>query len=315
MTNSPWPAGLLTALVTPMQNDEVDAAVLAQLVDRQIQAGIKGLVVGGGTGEYGALTLGERRSIADEVIRAAAGRVPVIVHTGALTTRDAVALSRHAEGAGADAIMVASPFGESINWRERLTFYDVLTSSVELPVMIYNTPPAGLLAFEEIQQLAELPNVSAVKDSSGSPQLLGDLVDWAESTGFAVYVGWDSLLYDAVRIGARGAVFGAANLIPGPLGAVAQNVLAHGPTDESAALWRHLRPFLRFMERSPNYMSLCKAGLSLQGLAVGDVRPPYLMPDEAELKELGERLDDVRRAFQASPLGPGASTEEQAPAS
>lgn len=315
MTGNPWPAGLITALVTPLRDDELDTAVLAELIDRQVHAGVSGLVVGGGTGEYGALTLEERRILAEEAIRAARGRIPVVIQTGALTTQGAVTLSRHAERAGADAIMVASPFGESINWRERLRFYEVLTASVSLPVMIYNTPPSGLLTLEEIQQLAELPHVGAVKDSSGSPQLMGDLVDWAEDGDFAVYVGWDSLLYDAVRTGARGAVFGAANLIPEPLGAVARALLAEGPTDESAALWRHIRPFLRFMERSPNYMSLCKAGLALQGLPVGDVRAPYLMPDGTEIDELRERLEVLRRAFEASPLHPGAPTREQVPAS
>jgi 4-hydroxy-tetrahydrodipicolinate synthase len=302
MTSSPWPVGLLTALVTPMKDDKVHGAALGPVVDRQIGTGIRGLVVGGGTGEYGALTSDERQQLATEAIAAVGGRVPVVIQTGALTTRDAVTLSQHAEQAGAAAIMVASPFGEPINWRERLRFYEVLTAEISLPVMIYNTPPSGLLTFGQIRQLAELPHVSAVKDSSGNPELMGDLVEWAEGTDFAVYVGVDSLLYDAVRTGARGAVFGAANLIPGPLSAVARSLLRNGATAESAALWRQIRPFLRFMEKSPNYYSLCKAGLALQGFEVGDVRAPYLMPDAEEVKELGERLETVTRAFEESPL-------------
>lgn len=311
MRTSPWPAGLLTALVTPLKDDEVEVAALGPLVDRQIEAGVSGLVVGGGTGEYGALTVEERQVLAIEAIAAVDGRVPVVIQTGALTTRDAVTLSRHAERAGATAIMIASPFGEPINWRERLRFYEVVTGKISLPVMIYNTPPSGLLTFDQIRQLAELPCVSAVKDSSGSPELMGDLAEWVEGTDFAVYVGLDSLLYDAVRAGARGAVFGAANLIPGPLSAVARSLLDDGATAESAALWRQIRPFLRFMERSPNYMSLCKAGLALQGFEVGDVRAPYLMPDAEEVKELEERLQAVTRAFEASPLPSAGAVRRQ----
>jgi 4-hydroxy-tetrahydrodipicolinate synthase len=302
MTTSPWPAGLLTALVTPLQDDEINIEVLGALIDRQIASGVSGLVVGGGTGEYGALAVDERELLATEAIAAVGGRVPVVIQTGALTTRDAVALSVHAQTAGADAILVASPFGEAINWSERYHFYEVLTRAVELPVMVYNTPPSGLLTLDQIKALAELPHIRGVKDSSGSPELMGDLVEWADGTDFGVYVGLDSLLYDAVRAGARGAIFGAANLIPGPLSAVAASLRTDGPTAANAALWREIRRFLRFVEVSPNYMAICKAGLALQGLPVGPVREPYLMPEDAEIKELGERLDVLVRAFEASAL-------------
>ncbi|CAB4942965.1 MAG: hypothetical protein F2840_05180 [Actinobacteria bacterium] len=302
MTNKPWPAGLLTALVTPLTDDALDTNVLRILIDRQIDAGVSGLVVGGGTGEYGLLTLEERELLATTAVEAVGGRVPVVLHTGALTTRDAIRLSQQAEQVGADGLLVASPYGESINWRERVRFYEDLVAAISLPIMVYNTPPSGLLTLSEIQELAELPNISAVKDSSGSPELMGDLVEWVEGTDFAVYVGLDSLLYDAVRCGARGAVFGSANLIPKPLFAIVRSLLAEGPTPDSAALWREIRPFLRFTERSPNYMALCKAGLILQGFEVGQVRAPYLMPDDAEIKELSDRLASVDRAFGASPL-------------
>lgn len=297
-----WPDGLLTALVTPLVDDTVNTTVVAALIDHQIDAGISGFVVGGGTGEFGALDVDERKQLAVAAIDAAQGRVPVVIQTGALNTRDAVTLSKHAQDSGADAIMVASPFGEAINWRERFHFYEVLTAAVTLPVMIYNTPPSGLMTLDQIIELSKLPNICAVKDSSGTPELMGDLVEWADGTDYGVYIGLDSLLYDAVRTGARGAVFGAANLIPGPLSAVAASLRADGPTAENAALWREIRPFLRFVEVSQNYVALCKAGLAQQGFDVGPAREPYLMPEEAEVKELGERLQVVERAFADSPL-------------
>jgi 4-hydroxy-tetrahydrodipicolinate synthase len=305
MTNSPWPAGLMTALVTPLHDDEIGVTALQPLVDRQIEAGVVGLVVAGGTGEFGALTVEERKLLTTEAIAAVAGRVPVVVQTGALTTRDAVVLSRHAEESGATNLMVASPFGETINWAERTRFYQTVAANVSIPIMVYNTPSAGLLTLAQIQELCELPNITAVKDSSGSPQLLGDLVEWAAGSGAGVYVGMDSLLYDAIGGGARGAVFGAANVIPEPLVAVARSLLLHGQNEQARALWSHVRPFLRFMEVSPNYMSLCKSGLNLQGLQVGEVRAPYLMSDRSEVKELARRLAELGEAFAASPLGEG----------
>lgn len=301
MTN-PWPRGLLTALVTPLRDDDIDVAALARVIEHQVAAGVAGLVVGGGTGEFGALTTDERKRLTEAAIDAVAGRVPVVVQTGVLSTREAVDLSRHAEAAGATSIMVASPYGDAINWAERYRFYEVLTAAVTLPVMVYNTPPSGLLTFDQICELAELPNISAVKDSSGSPELMGDLVEWAKPRDIGVYVGLDSLLYDAVRWGATGAVFGAANIIPAPLSAVARHVIQNGATPESDALWRVIRPFLRYMEVSPNYMSLCKAGVNHLGLEVGDVREPFLPSSADEVKGLVELLDHVERAFAESPL-------------
>ena len=120
-----WPAGLLTALVTPLADDALDVHTLAEVIERQVAAGIAGLVIGGGTGEYGVLSMDERQQLAAEAVRFTAGRVPVIVQTGTLATRDAITLSRQAEAVGADAIMTASPFGEVISWPERLHFYEV----------------------------------------------------------------------------------------------------------------------------------------------------------------------------------------------
>ena len=308
MTSSPWPAGILTAVVTPFTDDEVDIGIVGALVEQQISGGVSGLVVGGGTGEFYTLTMAERQLLAAETVRAVSGRIPVVVQTGALSTRDAVTLSRHAEAVGASALLVASPFGDPISWTERLRFYEVLSGAVAIPVMIYNTPPAGFLSFPQIRELAELPNITAVKDSSGNAELMGDLCAWA-GPEFGVYVGADALLYEAISGGARGAVFGAANLIPQPLSAVAKSLRENGATPESHALWhQHLRPFLRFLERSSNYMGMCKAGLAILGLPVGDVRTPFLMPERDEVDELARRLDAVAAAFARSSLAPVAST-------
>lgn len=307
MTTGAWPAGLLTAVVTPFTDDEVDIDAMAALVEHQVSGGVSGLVVGGGTGEFYTLTMAERQLLATETVRAVSGRIPVIVQTGALATRDAITLSRQAEAAGASALLVASPFGDPINWTERFHFYEVLSGAVAIPVMIYNTPPSGFLTFDQIRELAELPNITAVKDSSGSSELMGDLSAWA-GPDFGVYVGVDTLMYEAINGGARGAVFGAANLIPEPLSAVARSLRENGATPQAHALWQqHLRPFLRFLELSPNYMALCKAGLALLGLPVGDVRAPFLVSQRDEVDELARRLDAVAGAFAQSSLAPAAS--------
>lgn len=300
MTN-PWPAGVLTALVTPLAGDELDVGALEALIDNQIGAGIAGFVIGGGTGEYGALTIAERLRLAREAIRIVDGRAATVVQSGALATRDCLTLGRDAERAGATGLLIASPFGEPISWAERLRFYEAVTAATELPVMLYNTPPSGLLTVAEIEQLAQLPRVSAIKDSSGDPVLLGDLLTRFAGSGFSVYIGLDSFLYDAIGSGARGAVFGAANVVPGPVSRVARELLNHGQSPQSRQRWQPLREFLRFMENSPNYMALCKAGCALNGIPVGEVRAPYMMPAPEEVDELARRLKEITDQFAATP--------------
>lgn len=299
-----WPAGVLTALVTPLRDDALDIAALNDLIEYQIAAGVSGFVIGGGTGEYGALTIEERLQLGREAVRIIDGRVAAVVQTGTLATRDALRLSRDAEDAGASSLLIASPYGEPITWAERLHFYEQVTASVTLPIMIYNTPPSGLLTLEELKTLSGLQNVSAVKDSSGDPVFMGDVLAWSQGSDFAVYVGLDSSLYEAVSAGARGAVFGAANVVPGAVSAMARELREHGPSRDSYQRWRPLRQFLRFMENSPNYMALCKAGCALNGVPVGEVRQPYLMPQPAEIAELQERLPEIHRLFTTTTTSP-----------
>ena len=191
---------------------------------------------------------------------------------------------------------MASPFGEPINWRERLLFYEQVDAAVTLPIMIYNTPASGLLSLAQIQELAELSSVNAIKDSSGDHALMGDLLEWSATADFDFYVGIDSLLYDAIGAGAPGAVVGAASFAPEPLVEILESLGRDGPTAGSLELWRRLRPLLRFMERSPNYVAMCKAGCQLRGLDVGDVRLPFLMPPAEELDALARLVREVGHA-------------------
>src|ERR671921_91014 len=110
--------GVLPALITPFTDDgsDVDTAALAGIVDRLVDAGVGGLVPGGSTGEFTTLTNAERRRLVEATVEAAAGRVPVVAGTGALSTREAVELSRHAEQAGAAAVMVVPPFYDAPSW-------------------------------------------------------------------------------------------------------------------------------------------------------------------------------------------------------
>jgi dihydrodipicolinate synthase/N-acetylneuraminate lyase len=183
-----------------------------------------------------------------------------------------------------------------VTWREKRAFYEEVNYSISLPIMLYNTPAAGLMTIEQIEELAALSNVSAIKHSSSDATLLGDLVAWSASADFAVYTGWDDQLAPAVLAGAHGALLGAGNVVPELIVAVLDLCYRRQLDQEFEAAWGRLRPFLRFIGTSENYVAIVKLGAQMRGLDVGDVRPPYLMPLEGERQGLAEalrRLDGV----------------------
>ncbi|WP_033290644.1 dihydrodipicolinate synthase family protein [Amycolatopsis jejuensis] len=286
MSRELWPRGLMTALLTPMRDDRVNPDVIPAMVQRQADAGVAGIVVGGGTGEFGALDLDERRLMAEATVAAAGSRIPVIVQTGTLATRDAVTLTEHAQTAGAAGIMLASPFGEPVSWRERVAFYRTLNDSTDLPIMLYNTGSAGIMTVDQITELAELPQVSAVKDSSGDLVAGSDLVEWAARNDFAAYLGIDSLLLHGLHAGAHGAVLGSGNLVPRVLSGLVDDVFSGNVRER----WTVIRAMLRYLEESDNYVSLVKAASRLVGVDAGDVRAPFVMPSAAVLEEFAPLL-------------------------
>src|SRR5918999_957103 len=125
--------GVLPALITPFSEDgdAIDTRSLAAIVDRLIDAGVAGLVPGGSTGEFTALTHPERRELLEATVEAAGGRVPVVAGTGALTTRETIELSVHAQQAGAAAVMIVPPFYDPLSWPELLAHY-VAVAATEL---------------------------------------------------------------------------------------------------------------------------------------------------------------------------------------
>src|SRR5919199_4016648 len=159
--------GVLPALITPFTDDgeAIDTAALAAIVERLVAGGVAGLVPGGSTGEFTTLTSAERRQLVEVTVEAAAGRVPVVAGTGALSTRETVALSVHAEQAGAAAVMIVPPFYDALSWRELLAHYSAVADAIDIPIMYYNLPSATGVRLTA-EQLRELP-VACLKDTGG----------------------------------------------------------------------------------------------------------------------------------------------------
>jgi 4-hydroxy-tetrahydrodipicolinate synthase len=217
-------AGVLSAVVTPFTgpDSEVDEPRLRELIERTISAGAHGLVPCGSTGEFAAMSPDERRAVVEVVLDQAGGRVPVIAHVGAMTTRDAVGLAKHAETSGAAAVMAVAPYYEPLTVGEIKHYFRAVAGAVTIPVVLYNLPVAtGVnLTPDDVADLArDTENIRYVKDTTGDLSQAARLIhDYGDV--IKTFVGWDTLFFASLLEGSPGSIVGAANFITPQLRAV-----------------------------------------------------------------------------------------------
>jgi len=284
MSNTPRLEGILAALVTPFTADgrSIDEASLGPLVSRLVSAGIGGLIPCGSTGEFTALSVRERKRVTEVVAKEAAGAVPVVPHTGALTTRETIELSEHAEGVGAAAVMVVPPFYEPPGWAQLLEHYQAVARSIGIPVVIYNIPTASGIRMnaEQIAELAAIPGVDFIKDSSGDAVLLTQLLqDYSDR--FGIFNGLDSLTFYALAAGARGSVWGAANFIPDLAVELYRVLVLEKDLEAARSVWARIWPICHVLDTN-HYAGAVKTACELLGIPAGPPRAPVrLLANEA----------------------------------
>jgi 4-hydroxy-tetrahydrodipicolinate synthase len=162
--------GSITALVTPFKDGEVDEGSLRKLVDWQIESGSHGLVPGGTTGESPTLSHIEHKHLVDVCIDEARGRVPVLAGAGSNNTTEAIDLARHAEKAGADGLLVVTPYYNKPSQEGLYRHFRAINDAVGIPIVIYNIPPRSVvdMSVETMQRLYKLDNIVGVKDATGN---------------------------------------------------------------------------------------------------------------------------------------------------
>jgi dihydrodipicolinate synthase/N-acetylneuraminate lyase len=283
--------GILVALVTPFTDDyRIDDAGIQHHVDRMVAAGIHGLVPLGTTGEFTTMTHEERRHVTDAVIAAAAGRIPTFPHTGAQSTEEAIALSRHAQEAGAAGVMIVPPYYDPLRLHELHAHLTAIGEAIDIPIVYYNVPGAtGLrLTPHQLAGLGALPNVRYIKDTSGDfSSVTAMLLHYKDS--ITTFNGWDTLTFGALATGATGSVWGMANLLPEQAVKLYDALAVKGDLAEGRRLWAGLWPVNDLLE-SHNYVAAIKGGLDEIGESAGPTRPPIKPLDPAVRTELGALL-------------------------
>ncbi|GAA1010577.1 4-hydroxy-tetrahydrodipicolinate synthase [Acrocarpospora pleiomorpha] len=294
MSSDPIFEGIFPALVTPFTADgeSVDDAVLTQVVEFQLDAGVGGVIPCGSTGEFMNMTTDERKDVTEVVSSVVDGRVPVVPHTGALTTKETIDLSRHAERNGAAAVMVIPPYYEPVTWPEVLAHFRALSDAINIPIMYYHMPAAtGLpLTREQFEELAAIENIKFTKDSSANAVQLGELFQEMPDK-LKVFNGEDKLTFFGLTSGARASVWGAANFFPGLAVELYDAIIKKQDLPAAQEVWKRIWPIMTTVGEL-GYQSAVKAGCEVVGLPVGNPRLP-LLPAPADFKA---RLADVLRA-------------------
>jgi 4-hydroxy-tetrahydrodipicolinate synthase len=279
--------GVLPALITPFTDDgnAIDTGALTAIVDRLIGAGVAGVVPGGSTGEFTTLSHAERRQVLETTVAAAAGRVPVVAGTGALSTRETVELSVHAEGVGASAVMIVPPFYEALAWRELLAHYTAVADAIDIPIMYYNLPSASGVRLSAAQ-LRELP-VTCLKDTGGDAAAATELI---QTDGPTLLNGWDTLTFAALAAGVRAVVWGTASILPEQCVELHRLLIDDVDLAAARALWARLWPLCQFLE-GQSYPAAVKTACRLVGDTTGPVRAPLLPLDDGRTHELATLLE------------------------
>ncbi|MGI6603541.1 MAG: 4-hydroxy-tetrahydrodipicolinate synthase [bacterium] len=282
--------GIIAAMLTPYGEDgEVDLATLRDYTDFLIERGVNGLFPSGTNGEGPALTLAERKSIIEAAVERAAGRVPVIAHTGAITTAESIDLTRHAKACGAAAAAVVSPFYFPHDEEALEThFVSVAESVPDFPIYLYNIPgnakndlKPGLVA----RLRKRCNNIVGIKDSSKDLTRLEDYIATL-GAGFSTIVGTDTLILPALVMGSAGVVSAIANVFPEPCVAL-YKVWLEGDLVRARELQYQINSIRSILKAGP-YITPYRVALTLRGLPFGNVRPPFRRlntDEEAALKD------------------------------
>ncbi|MFO7855176.1 MAG: 4-hydroxy-tetrahydrodipicolinate synthase [Paracoccaceae bacterium] len=267
--------GSITALVTPFKDGKVDEDALVKLVDWQIAEGSHGIVAVGTTGESPTLSHAEHREVVRMVVERTAKRVPVIAGAGSNATAESVGLIRFAGGVGADAALVVTPYYNKPNQRGLYAHYKTLHDASELPIVIYNIPGRSVIDMEPetMAELAKLPRIVAVKDSTGDatrpsatrrhcgPDFIQLCGDDDRAIGFNAH-------------GGRGIISVASNVAP-KLCSEFQEAMLAGDFAKALEYQDRLFPLQKALFVEPNPAPV-KYALSLLGRCSDEVRQPLV---------------------------------------
>ncbi len=271
--------GSITALVTPMRDGAVDEEAFRGHVEWQIAEGTHGLVPVGTTGETPTLSHDEHKRVVEICIETAAGRVPVIAGAGSNNTREAIDLARFAEKAGADAVLVVTPYYNKPNQEGLYQHFKAINDAIGIPIIIYNIPPRSVIdmSVETMARLFELKNITGVKDATGKVERVS-MQRHAMGPEFNQLSGEDATALAFNAHGGQGCISVTSNVAPKLLSEFQEACLA-GDYARALTYQDRLMPLHQALFIEPNPTGV-KYALSVLGRISDDVRLPLVKVSE-----------------------------------
>lgn len=286
--DKPLFTGVCTALVTPFLEDKVNYPMLERLLQRQLDAGIRAVVICGTTGEAPTLTDDEKLELFRWAKAFVGKECIIIAGTGSNCTSHTAQLSLEAQRAGADAVLAVSPYYNKATPEGLLAHYLTVAHTVSIPVIVYNVPgrtgmdiPVGVY-----QRLARISNIAGVKEASTDITKITKICRSCEN--LTVWTGNDEMTVPAIALGARGVISVLSNVLPVQTQAMAQAAL-DGDLDTAAALQQELQPLVELLFCEPNPIPV-KAAMRYVGFDCGAPRLPLTELSAENRKKLDAYL-------------------------
>ncbi len=284
--------GSLVAIVTPFRKGKVDERALTDLIEWQIAHGTNGIVPCGTTGESATLSHDEHNRVIELTVEVVRHRVPVVAGTGSNSTDEAIALTKHAKQAGADAALLITPYYNKPTQEGLYRHYRAVAEAVDLPLVLYNIPGrTGVnMLPTTIARLTALPTIVGVKEGSGSVQQASDLVQMCGDR-LTVLAGDDALTLPMMAVGGKGVITVTANIVPAEMARLVA-AFTEGKIEEARRIHFKLSPLFAalFFETNPIPV---KEALSLMGKIDPELRLPLCSMAQDTREKLVQVLKDA----------------------
>jgi 4-hydroxy-tetrahydrodipicolinate synthase len=295
MQNRDFWSRVFTFIPTPTSDDgeTIDEKRLLETIDYQIENGVQGVCMFGSTGGNGSFTDDEMKKATTAAAKHIAGRISLIVGTGARTTSACLALSKHAQDVGCDGVMILPVSYWPLTNEEVLRHYERVCSQIELPICVYNNPwTTGVdMKPDLLKRIAEFNNVSCIKESSGDLSRI-TAIRLLTRDNLTLIAGWESTSLQAFMAGARGWAPVCTNFAPRKAMAFFDAAVFKRDVARAAALWDELFPICEFI-CSKSHIRVAHAGLDIVGRSVGPPRSPIRTlgaEDRARLQSILQTL-------------------------
>ncbi|CAM2057699.1 4-hydroxy-tetrahydrodipicolinate synthase [Desulfovibrionales bacterium] len=285
--------GVLTALVTPFRNMSVDEEAYRNHIEWQIEQGIHGMVPCGTTGESATLSHDEHKQVINICVDQVKGRVPVLAGAGSNNTTESIELAKHAKRAGADGLLLITPYYNKPTQEGLIAHYRAISAAVKMPCVLYNVPSRtslNLLPTTVARIAWKIPEVVGIKEATGDLKQVSEIVESCPP-GFQVISGDDFTILPILAVGGCGVISVVSNIVPALVISL-YNAFTVSDLVRARQVHYELSPLSRAMFIETNPASV-KTALALMGRMQPDLRLPLVALTQANTENLKQILDSI----------------------